>query len=97
MTPSAYRMALADKVRARIFDVIGWECEVCGERHGIEVNHVYQRDWTPRKINKYRRALRYWRELQAGVPLTPLCKTCNGTYRPRPWPVDATDTNSNPF
>ena len=85
-TPSAYRMRLADQVRDRIFAIIGQECEECGERVGLEVNHVYRRDWTPRKVNRYRRALRYWRELQAGVALTPLCRSCNSTYRPLPHP-----------
>ena len=83
---SAYQSARADTIRRMIFAIIGQECEECGERHGLEVNHVYKRTWKPKKLSKYRRALRYWRELKAGVPLTPLCRSCNTQYRPLEWP-----------
>lgn len=99
-TRSAYESALADKWRDRIFDVIGRQCEQCGEDIGLEVNHVYRRSWVVRKLSKYRRAKRYWQELQAGVPLTPLCAACNKVYKPLPAPAPAQQapaTTMQPF
>lgn len=85
---SAYQSARADAIRAIIFEVIGQKCATCGATSPLEVNHVFKRDWNPKRLSKYRRNLRYLRELRAGVPLTCLCAACNKEYRPKPWPED---------
>lgn len=98
-TLSAYRMQLADRWRARLFELLGPVCAECGtDLNGVawEVNHIYRRDWVPRTYNRYRRNLRYWREAQEGlVNLT--CKECNLHYRPRELPPVRLSRSEDPY
>jgi hypothetical protein len=59
----------------------------CGRRcrawDGLEVDHVDGRDWSPRKLNRWSRVARYWREYEAGVRLRALCRSCNAGYNPK--------------
>lgn len=88
LSPSAYRMALADRVRARLFEQLGPECAECGcdlRECAWEVNHIYRREWRIRTLNRYRRHLRYQREAAQGL-INLLCQPCNSVYRPMPMP-----------
>lgn len=57
-------------------------CADCGTRKrsydALEIDHVEGRDWDPRKLNRWSRIARYWREFKAGVKLRALCRKCNG-------------------
>ena len=59
----------------------------CGKRprswDGLEIDHVDGRDWSPRKLNRWSRVARYWREFHAGVRLRAACRSCNAGYNPR--------------
>ena len=84
-TNSAYHNALAERLRARLFELLGPFCAECGcDLRGKpwEVNHIRPRAWMPRKLCRYRRNLRYWREAQEGL-VNLLCKECNAVFRPR--------------
>ena len=92
------RSRLADQVRTRLFELLGPTCGLCGcDLHGVawEVNHLYRRDWVPRKRNRYDRNLRYWKEAQQGL-VNVLCPDCNCIYRPVPMP-EVRDTVADPF
>jgi hypothetical protein len=43
----------------------------------LEVDHVNGRAWLLRKLNRWARVARYWREFLAGVELRALCRHCN--------------------
>jgi hypothetical protein len=91
---SAYRSHLASRLREWLYDYLGGACDACGERCNLEIDHPWGRDWTPRKLSRYRRHLRYKREALAGrVRL--LCRECNSCYRPVPEPTPP--ATSNPF
>lgn len=80
------RSRLVATIRASLFEIYGPDCAECGRtltNTAWEVNHIWQRDWTPRKLDFYRRHLRYFREAQKGW-INLLCSDCNNTYRPRP-------------
>lgn len=92
-TKSAYYSARADVLRGKLFEALGPACAECGcSLDGIpwEVNHIYRREWQPRKLSKYRRNLRYWREAQEGL-VNLMCRECNLAYRPKPGPVVSCD------
>lgn len=98
LTPSAYRMALADRVRARLFEQLGPECAECGcdlRECAWEVNHIYRREWKIRALNRYRRHLRYQREAALGL-VNLMCKDCNHDYRPKPMPEQRA-SGADPF
>lgn len=60
-------------------------CQLCGvkpRKAKLAIDHVDGRDWEPRKLNRWSRAARYWREFLAGVRMRALCRKCNGGYRP---------------
>lgn len=62
-------------------------CGICGRRarawDSLEVDHVRGRDWSPRKLNRWARVARYWREYDAGVPLRAAHRSCNAGHNPR--------------
>ncbi len=93
-TESAYRSALADRIREWLFEYLGGECDICGERCNLEIDHPWGRDWQPRRYSKYRRNLRYRREALAGE-VRLLCREHNAAYRPVPRPAPA--ANPAPF
>jgi 5-methylcytosine-specific restriction endonuclease McrA len=96
-TQSAWESARADKLRAKLFELLGRCCAECGDTFQLEVNHIYRRDWQPRKLSKYRRNLRYLREAKEQL-VNLLCRSCNASYRPLPLEAKAlTDDASNPF
>lgn len=95
---SAYRNMLADRLRGKLFELLGPECAECGcDLMGVawEVNHIHGRDWKPREVSRYRRNLRYWREAREGL-VNLLCPACNSIYKPRPKP-EAVEAGVEPF
>jgi hypothetical protein len=55
-------------------------CDSCGERHAYEhldVDHLDGRSWELRKLSRWGRVARFWREFEAGVRMRALCKSCN--------------------
>ncbi len=76
------RTAYADKVRAWLYDYLGNCCAECGALAPLEIDHPYGRAWTPRRVNRYDRHLRYKREALAG-DVRLLCADCNSVIRPR--------------
>jgi hypothetical protein len=98
--PAGQRARYADAVRARIFDFLGPKCSLCGadlRTCAWEVNHIFKRDWHPRRVNRYDRQLRYWKEAQMHL-VNLLCASCNSTYKPSPLPVPTALTTANdPF
>ncbi len=54
-------------------------CAACNEPGAIEVDHVDGRDWSPRALSKTQRTARYWDELDQGVKLRALCRSCNAS------------------
>lgn len=101
LTPSAYRNTLlADRIRAELFDMLGCSCQwinedgsFCGSTDQLQINHLFRREWRPRKLSRYRRNLRYRKEAKAGL-LNVLCKQHNEVYRPLPMP---TASHTDPF
>lgn len=77
------RAQRANLLKQQLIEFLGGRCEECGATHDLQVNHIYQRDWQPRKLTHYRRVLRYWKEALAGE-VNVLCEECNGRYRPLP-------------
>jgi hypothetical protein len=49
----------------------------------LEIDHVDGATWNQRACNAWVRAARYWRELEEGVRLRALCRSCNGGHRNR--------------
>jgi len=93
LTPTAYRNTLlADRIRAQLFADLGPLCAECGidlTTTDWQVNHIYKRDWSPRKRSRYQRHLRYRKEAERGL-VNLLCKRCNEeVYRPVPMPTEA--------
>jgi 5-methylcytosine-specific restriction endonuclease McrA len=78
-----YYAQRANLLKQQLIEFLGGQCEECGATHDLQVNHIYQRDWTPRKVTHYRRVLRYWKEALAG-DVNLLCEACNAVYRPLP-------------
>lgn len=60
------------------------KCSKCGRKprkHPLEIDHVDGREgWEPRKLNRWSRIARYWKEFHAGIKLRALCKPCNGGH-----------------
>lgn len=97
-TESAYRSHLATRLREHLFNLLGPYCAECGcdlRSKAWEVNHIYGRDWSPRRLSFYRRNLRYWREAQEGL-VNLLCRPCNLAYLPKPLPSVVINSN-DPF
>jgi 5-methylcytosine-specific restriction endonuclease McrA len=94
---SAWESARADKLRAKLFELLGGCCAECGDTFQLEINHIYSRSWRPNKLSKYRRNLRYLREAREGL-VNLLCKTHNASYRPLPLEAKVLeDDPSKPF
>lgn len=58
------------------------KCAECGETFdldNLEIDHVDGCTWNKRKLNRWSRVARYWREHKEGIPLRALCKPCNGS------------------
>jgi len=55
---------------------MGGRCQSCGAKQKLEIDHVNGRDWEPRKVNRWVRIARYWREFHEGK-LQLLCRKCN--------------------
>lgn len=77
------RSRLAQAHRSALFDMLGRQCVECGATSQLEINHIYKREWVPRKIGSYHRQLRYKQEAAMGL-LDVRCKACNHDYRPLP-------------
>lgn len=77
------RPRLLSETRRKIFDIIGWECALAGEECSgpLEVDHMYGRDWVPRKKGSYERNRRYLKEAKDGL-VRALCRYHNETVRP---------------
>lgn len=75
----------SDELRRQLFDLLGHVCANCGSEEMLEVDHPYGRNWKARKLGRYRRHLKYMKELSAGVPLRALCANCNKLIRPEPY------------
>jgi formylmethanofuran dehydrogenase subunit B len=70
------------QLRNSVFELIGWECSLCGElSDDIQVDHPRGREWEPRAVCSVQRQRRYLDEARTGK-IRPLCKRCNGGYRP---------------
>ena len=83
---AAATAARANALRAQLVHYLGGQCAACGATHDLQINHIYVRTWTPRRITHYRRTLRYWREAKAGL-VNLLCSDCNSVYKPLPLPL----------
>lgn len=59
----------------------------CGKkprkRANLQIDHQDGRTWDLRRMNRWARAKRYWREYEDGVRLRALCKPCNAKHNPR--------------
>lgn len=77
------RAARANLLKQQLIEFLGGRCEQCGETHDLQINHIYVRDWEPRKVTHYRRVLRYWKEARRHE-VNLLCEQCNAVYRPLP-------------
>src|SRR5690349_8209405 len=76
-------------LRRLVFALLGGRCAECGSTRRLQVNHIYERDWEPRRVASYYRWLRYWREARAKPPLVNLlCAGCNRRYEPLPPPTE---------
>jgi hypothetical protein len=83
-TNSAYQTARAHLIRSWIFEIIGRQCAECGTTEGpMEVNHIYRREYSIKRLSVYKRTLRYWRDVQRGL-CNCLCRSCNANWRPKP-------------
>ncbi len=80
--------ARANALRAQLIHDLGGACAECGSTSDLEINHIYGRSWTPRKLTHYRRVLRYVREAREGL-INVLCSECNKRYRPQAEPPQA--------
>lgn len=76
-------ISTAHERRLALIKELGGRCALChSKRKKLEIDHVDGRDWEPRRLNRWARVNRYWREYHAGVRLRVLCRSCNGGYRP---------------
>lgn len=78
----AARSEYAHQLRVSLLEVLAPDgrCACCGrafELEDLEVDHVDGRTWYGRSLNFLDRIRRQWRELDAGVRLRGLCKSCN--------------------
>ncbi len=99
-TRSAYENHRAECIRAELFELLGPTCGLCAtDLHGVawELNHLFKRDWQPRKLSRYRRNKRYLQEARNGW-CDLLCPECNRVYRPKlPPPEPTPPTTECPF
>lgn len=73
----------ADRIRENLIEIYGDTCAGCGTTDAhLEVNHIYGRDWVIRRLNRYCRFLRYFKEAQQGK-INLLCPDCNKRYQPK--------------
>lgn len=70
---------IAAIIRAVLVLLLGGKCVKCGCEllSALEIDHPEGRDWSPRKLSRLNRAIRYCDEYVAGVPLGVLCRHCN--------------------
>lgn len=74
--PSNRRVAWARRRRQELIALLGGQCVDCGTTSDLEFDHTHPRDWEPRKLNRWHRMSRYWRDYLAGI-LTIRCRSCN--------------------
>lgn len=81
----ANRSEQALQLRVSLLEVLfplGPYCQGCGastDLEDLEVDHPGGVTWRPRALNFLDRMRRYWRELDRGVPLRALCRSCNAS------------------
>jgi hypothetical protein len=76
------------QLRVSLLEVLAPDgrCAECGAAHEIEqleVDHADGRTWYGRGLNFLDRIRRQWRELDAGVRLRALCRSCNASQGTR--------------
>jgi hypothetical protein len=65
------------RLHACLISVLGGRCAQCRARRRLEVDHVDGATWSRRALNSRARTLRYFNELNRGVRLRVLCRSCN--------------------
>lgn len=56
------------------------QCDACQQWFPYEqltIDHVDGRTWDLKKLSRWGRVAKYWKEFLAGVRLRPLCPNCN--------------------
>ena len=75
---SRQRATLLRRIRQAVLEALGDCCEDCGVTSvTLEIHHVKGCTWVQRDLNTLDRWRRYRRELESGVELGLLCRSCN--------------------
>lgn len=74
------RQQVVRQAKEHLRELLGERCAQCGEDCQLEVNHIYGRQWTPRKVASHTRWRRYAREAREGL-INWLCRACNNKYQ----------------
>jgi len=70
--------ALARELRFRLVVELGGVCAYCGDSGiPLEIDHPDGRTWRARETSQLQRVKLYRRELESGVRLRVLCRSCN--------------------
>jgi len=64
------------KRRDELIAFLGGACVDCGATTDLAFDHLIERTWDTRKLNRWIRMAVYWREAQAGH-LELRCRSCN--------------------
>jgi len=71
------------KRRNELIEKLGGRCvgvlrngKTCGTQWRLEFDHLQPRTWEPRRLSRWARMARYWREADAGL-IQLLCRSCN--------------------
>lgn len=66
-----------------MIEALGARCSQCGSTEDLQFNHIYERYWTPRRVNSLARLKIYQEEIDKGH-INLLCRRCNAVYVPLP-------------
>ena len=79
MTPKANNPASKIRIRVRrrlLIEKMGGRCAECGSTWHLEFNHIKQRTWIVREVNRRKRIMLYEQDFARGE-LNLLCRYCN--------------------
>lgn len=80
-----WRWTRAKTLRRIILAAFANRCVKCGATRKLQINHLYGRDWHPRRVAYYYRWLRYYHEFLLHL-IDVRCPKCNRAYKPLPPP-----------
>ena len=67
-------------LRLELIKRLGGKCQHCGATENLEVNHIYHKEWSPKRVNSAKRLRLYLKEAEEGL-VNLLCEDCNKKYK----------------